>query len=85
MEAQVAQSIEKFRKSPENLFDRNMVYLAEYVFSKYVRKDNTPDYALYLGYLDARRLYPDMKLRTFREFVVDLLDGKVVRPYSRGG
>lgn len=55
---------------------------AEYEFSKYVRVDNRAVYARYLGYLDARELYPDFKPRTFGEFVRDLMDGKVKRPYS---
>ena len=36
----------------------------------------------YLGYLDARELYPDFVPKGFREFAVDLLDKTVVRPYS---
>ena len=55
---------------------------AQYSYSKYVRGDNTPEYAKYLGYLDARELYPDFKPTTFKEFVVELLDGKVPRPYA---
>ena len=55
---------------------------AEYEFSKYVRMDNRAVYARYLGYLDARQLYPDFKPSSFEEFVGDLLDGKVKRPYS---
>ncbi len=57
---------------------------AQYSYSKYVRGDNRPEYAKYLGYLDARELYPDLKPTTFKGFVVDLLDGKVPRPYARG-
>jgi hypothetical protein len=83
METQVAHATEKFDTEPENVRNRIMIYTAQYAYSKYVRKDNTPEYASYLGYLDARELYPDFKPKTFREFVVDLLDGRVVRPYAK--
>lgn len=85
IEAQVAQATELITKEPDNVQNRIMLYIAQYDHSKYVRKDNTPEYAKYLGYLDARELYPDFKPKTFRAFVVDLLDGKVVRPYSSRG
>lgn len=59
-----------------------MAFVAEYTFSKYVRMDNRPEYAKYLGYLDARELYPEFTPKSFRDFVVDLLDGKVQRPWA---
>lgn len=55
---------------------------AEYAYSKYVRGDNTSKYARYLGYVDARELYPHLKPITFKEFVADLVDGKIQRPYA---
>jgi hypothetical protein len=71
-----------FEKEAENheLFGR--LASAEYEYSKYVRMDNKRDYARYLGYLDARELYPNLQPKKFREFVQDLLDGKVRMPYS---
>jgi hypothetical protein len=71
-----------FEKEPENqqLFGR--VASAEYDYSKYVREDNRAEYARYLGYLDARKLYPDFQPKKFKDFVQELLDGKVRRSYS---
>ncbi|KAF7327222.1 Glycoside hydrolase [Mycena kentingensis (nom. inval.)] len=43
--------------------------LFDYIYTKYVREDNTPEYAKYLGYLDASELYPEFKPITFREFL----------------
>lgn len=83
IEAQEAQAIEQFNKEPENMMNRVMVYTLQYAYSKYLRRNNTPEHAKYLGYLDARELYPDITLKTLRDFVVDLLDGKVVRPYAK--
>lgn len=55
----------------------------DYNFSKYIRGDNTPKNAEYLGYLDAKALYPDLKLITFAEYIDELVSGKAKRPYSQ--
>ncbi|KAJ7656199.1 isoflavone reductase family protein [Mycena rosella] len=66
---------------PDNLPARFLFIKEDYIYSKYVRGDNTPAYAAYLGYLDASELYPDFQPRTFKHFVTELLDGKGVKPY----
>ncbi|KAF7342394.1 Glycoside hydrolase [Mycena venus] len=71
------------KAEPENLMTQGRKFIAEYEFSKYVRADNTPEYAKYLGYLDARDLYPKFKPKTFREFLGELFEGKVEKPYKR--
>ncbi|KAH7409047.1 isoflavone reductase family protein [Cadophora sp. MPI-SDFR-AT-0126] len=81
-EAKSHQLADLYAKDPSNIRIRFGVMSAQYSYSKYVRGDNTPEYAKYLGYLDARELYPDFKPTTFKEFVVELLDGKVPRPYA---
>jgi len=80
IEARVAQATELLAKEPTNMRYLQGVYSSQYNYSKYVRMDNRPEYARYLGYLDARELYPDFKLTSFREFVVDLLDGRLQGP-----
>ena len=82
VEARVVHATELLGKDPSNVQTRVGVYSAQYNYSKYIRVDNRLEYAKYLGYLDARELYPDFVPKGFREFAVDLLDGKVVRPYS---
>jgi hypothetical protein len=57
-------------------------YAADYEYNKYVRGDNIPAYATYLGYLNARELYPNFQPKAFKEFLCELLDGKVARPYA---
>jgi hypothetical protein len=47
-----------------------------------VRGDNTPANAAYLGYLNARELYPEFKPKGFEEFARELLDGKLSKPYQ---
>ncbi|GAB1207624.1 hypothetical protein APSETT445_006348 [Aspergillus pseudonomiae] len=61
---------------------RTLVYITQYTYSKYVRQDNQPRYGKYLGYLDARELYPDFKPISFREFFAEVLNGKGKRPYG---
>ncbi|KAF5020053.1 hypothetical protein F66182_7934 [Fusarium sp. NRRL 66182] len=47
-----------------------------------LRGDNTPEYARYLGYLDAKDLYPDLKSKTLKEYIQELLDKKALVPYK---
>ncbi|KAL2827160.1 hypothetical protein BDW59DRAFT_144347 [Aspergillus cavernicola] len=54
----------------------------QYNLNKSVRGDNEPGYAKYLGYLEARELYPDFKPRRFREFLDELLQGKAAPVYA---
>lgn len=46
-----------------------------------MRHDNTPKNAEYLGYINARELYPDFEYISFADFVDELIAGKVERPY----
>lgn len=55
---------------------------AEYQLSWGIRGDNVPEYAKYLGYLDARELYPDFKPISFEEYITELLSGKGTGVYT---
>lgn len=57
------------------------VAMAHYYYSLAVRGDDTPEKAKYLGYLDARQLYPDLQPRSWKEYVEELLAGNVKSPY----
>lgn len=61
---------------------RYPVFTTEYNVSKYVRRDNTPENARYLGYLDTKELYPDFTPNTFSAFVDELLAGKARKLYQ---
>jgi hypothetical protein len=54
----------------------------EYWLSKYVRGYNSREMALYLGYLDARELYPEFKPRTFEETFKEVVAGDAVKLYA---
>lgn len=54
---------------------------AEYMVCKYVRQDNSPENARYLGYLDTRELYPDFEPKMFSAFVDELIAGNAKQLY----
>ena len=72
--AQAKQSTDRWAKT--------QIWSQQYRISWGIRGDNVPEYAKYLGYLDVKELYPDMKWTPFETFVTELLDGKGVRPYQ---
>ncbi|PCG90888.1 Hypothetical protein PENO1_096830 [Penicillium occitanis (nom. inval.)] len=57
-------------------------FAAEYQLSWGIRGDNVPEYAKYLGYLDAKELYPDFKSISFEEYVQELLGGVATGVYT---
>ncbi|KAF2668136.1 eukaryotic translation initiation factor eIF-4A subunit [Microthyrium microscopicum] len=73
---------EAHKIDPSNIMNNVAVYGSEYDVSKYVRKDNTPEIAVYLGYLDTKELYPDFKPNTFSRFVDELLAGQAKLMYQ---
>lgn len=80
-EAELNEARANSEKDPNNGLAKLMRSKAEYAYSKHIRGDNQPAYGKYLGYLDARELYPDLKPITFREFLKDLQAGKIEKPY----
>ncbi|KAJ6459995.1 hypothetical protein C8R45DRAFT_843061 [Mycena sanguinolenta] len=85
IEAKRVQAAANGKAAPYDSMAQLKVFIADYEYSKYVRGDNTPAYAEYLGYLDARELYPEFKPSTFRAFVAELLEGKGEMPSNRYG
>lgn len=53
-----------------------------YMISWGIRGDNTPEYAKYLGYLDTKELYPDMKFTAFEEYMKQVLAGTAQGVYA---
>lgn len=69
----------KSSKEPQAV---NKVYSMQYLYSMGIRGDNTPEYAQYLGYLDANQLYPDTEKTSLQSFLQEVLDGKAVSAYA---
>ncbi|CAM1510942.1 Fc.00g084550.m01.CDS01 [Cosmosporella sp. VM-42] len=80
-----ASLVAAIRAAKDNITDTSNPYrlaLIQYTMTKYVREDNTPENAEYLGYVNGRELYPDFKFIKFAEFVNELIAGKVAKPYA---
>ncbi|KAI1131415.1 NAD(P)-binding protein [Nemania abortiva] len=56
--------------------------MAQYRHLLGIRGDNTPEHAKYLGYLDAKELYPDMEATPLESYIKDAFEGRVKTVYS---
>lgn len=56
--------------------------VAQYKNMLGVRGDNTPEHARYLGYLDAKEIYPDVSSTSLDVFIRDTLEGRAKNVYS---
>ncbi|RSL83123.1 hypothetical protein CEP52_016791 [Fusarium oligoseptatum] len=56
--------------------------MAQYKYMLGIRADNTLERARYLGYLDAKDLYPDVIVTPFQKYVEDVFHGRVKAAYS---
>ncbi|KAH6975186.1 hypothetical protein BKA56DRAFT_618703 [Ilyonectria sp. MPI-CAGE-AT-0026] len=68
---------------PAESFNYFEVVKYQYFNSLGLRGDNTPEYARYLGYLDATELYPNMKVTTPEAYCREVLSGKAMTIYQR--
>ncbi|KAI9158085.1 Isoflavone reductase-like protein [Paramyrothecium foliicola] len=82
MANRVAEARKAFAASSSDPMSTYGLWTAEYSNSWGVRGDNTPEFARYLGYLDAKELYPDFKYITFKEYLTDALEGRVKKAYA---
>jgi hypothetical protein len=73
---------ESYDADPTERRNRFLLAAAQYAVTKYIRADNTPENAKYLGYVDAKRLLPDFKYKSYAEFIDDLMAGEISRPYD---
>ncbi|KAF4985076.1 hypothetical protein FDECE_16844 [Fusarium decemcellulare] len=73
--------IEATQPAPDSF---EFVTLAQYQYwySCGIRGDNTPEYAVYLGYLTTHELYPDFEWTRFETYVQQVLNGKGKRVYE---
>ncbi|ETN41807.1 uncharacterized protein HMPREF1541_03744 [Cyphellophora europaea CBS 101466] len=82
-EEQLRSALEAVKNAPPgDWMARAALFGAQYNHSKFIRGDNTLENAKYLGYLDARELYPDFKPVTFEDFMRGVLAGKATKAYG---
>lgn len=67
---------------PKNMLAWMKMNSGQYDRSKWIRADGTLENAKYLGYIDARELYPDLQPVRFEQFLDELVQGKATRPYD---
>lgn len=82
MLAQITYAKEAIAQGSVDMLTMFKVHVLQYNHSFGIRGDNTPENAAYLGYLDGRDLYPDLKGTSMEEFLVKVLSGKAKKPYS---
>jgi len=78
--AQIAKAKETVSAHPEDLLAHHGLYILQYAHM-WLRGDDSPTYAKYLGYLDARELYPDIPALPLGDYFKAILEGKGERPY----
>lgn len=83
MEKIISDSYKALETNPSDMEALYAIGFTEYKYSLGIRGDNTPEHAKYLGYLDARELYPNLKVSSdFTTFITDMLEGKIRAVYS---
>ncbi|EHA51696.1 isoflavone reductase [Pyricularia oryzae 70-15] len=70
--AELRSSLSADPTSPKTTLDLAMT---QYLYSRMVRGDNAPDRAQYLGYLDAKALYPDFEFKSLRHYIKEVVAG----------
>ncbi|KAJ9617103.1 hypothetical protein H2200_000824 [Cladophialophora chaetospira] len=81
-ERQIAEADVTLKVKPEDFVARAQKVLAQYALSVGIRGENTPEFARYLGYLDGKKLYPDVKFFSFESYVQEVLGGKAKGVYE---
>ena len=81
IESDISDTKSKQMSEPDNAMYRMRLYSLEYMRSKFVRGDNTPESAKRLQYLNAADLYPDFAPLKFRNYLLEVVSGKGYRPY----
>ncbi|TPX14208.1 uncharacterized protein E0L32_000602 [Thyridium curvatum] len=73
--ATINQAKEKMAQGTTDFATQLQLFGGQYQYSWGIRGDNTLEHAKYLGYLDAKELYPDLKPRKFKDYVQAVVDG----------
>ncbi|KAI0847983.1 isoflavone reductase family protein [Daldinia vernicosa] len=71
----IASARSSLQKNPGEPTAKFNLILNQYIDSWGLRGDNTPEMASYLGYLDFKELYPDVKGKTVRARLQEILNG----------
>lgn len=72
----IAESEKLLENDPTDIMGFLGVSINQYAYSYAVRGDNSPENAVYLGYLDCHELYPEVKTTSLRDYFQKLVDTK---------
>jgi hypothetical protein len=81
-EQQIVKADARLKDKPEDFVARGWKVLAQYALSVGIRGENTPECAKYLGYLDGKKLYPDIEFVAFESYLQEVLSGKAHGVYD---
>lgn len=81
-EQQIFEADSKLQDNPVDFVARAQKVINQYLLSWGIRGENTPEYAEYLGYLDGKKLYPDIEFTSFESYVQEVVSGKAQGVYD---
>lgn len=81
---QIQEGLAKLAQNPVDPQSMMVVGMGQYRQLLGIRGDNTPEKAKYLNYLDAKDLYPDIRVTPLHQYIEDVLAGKAAAPRKRG-
>lgn len=82
LQAQIVEAEAKMPADPGNFLLRLQQIEAQYQISWGIRGDNTPEYAKFLGYLNGKELYLDLKFTNFKDYLGEVLAGRAKPVYD---
>ena len=80
----IQEGLAKLAQNPVDPQGMMVVGMGQYRQLLGIRGDNTPEKAKYLNYLDARDLYPDIRVTPLHQYIEDVLAGKAAATRKRG-
>ncbi|KAH8679129.1 hypothetical protein BGZ61DRAFT_425721 [Ilyonectria robusta] len=82
IEATIAAASKKFYNEEWSLPNLLGLVVVQYANSVWLRGDNVPESAEYLGYLSGKELYPDVETIKFEQYVAEVLAGNGKATYA---
>ncbi|KEF53093.1 uncharacterized protein A1O9_11001 [Exophiala aquamarina CBS 119918] len=81
-EQQIVEADARLEQTPTDFVARAEKLGAQYSLSWGIRGENTPEFARYLGYLDGKKLYPDVDFTSYESYVQEVVSGKAQGVYD---
>ncbi|KAM0420646.1 hypothetical protein ACHAPT_011562 [Fusarium lateritium] len=82
LEATIAAAQKKYDEGTKSWKESLGLAVPQYLYNEWLNGDNLPEKAKYLGYLDAKDLYPDFEYIKFETYVDEVVNGSGVPIYA---